>query len=173
MKEQTHRVSKLATAMTEDNERIKLAVAPRLLSRASSGFPAGVAAILSGADSVETGFPAESERPQNRQNVSPSPTNLPQLGQYICSPQYMQDLVSFRWLAPPSTVKKCLARVCGLEALEKIVRRREINPALLDQLCARLVSESIPHRLRVRIGELMDSLNADLFLALAGLGDVV
>ena len=85
----------------------------------------------------------------------------------------MQDLVSFRWLAPPSTVKKCLARVCGLEALEKIVRRREINPALLDQLCARLVSESIPHRLRVRIGELMDSLNADLFLALAGLGDVV
>ena len=42
-------------------------------------------------------------------------------------------------------VKKCLARACGLEGLEKILRRGEINPALLDQLRARLVSESVPH----------------------------
>jgi hypothetical protein len=42
-------------------------------------------------------------------------------------------------------LKKCLARACGLEALEKILRRGKINPALLDQLRARLVSESVPH----------------------------
>jgi hypothetical protein len=29
--------------------------------------------------------------------------------------------------------------------LEKILRRREINPTLLDQLRTRLVSESVPH----------------------------
>ena len=34
---------------------------------------------------------------------------------------------------------------CGLEGLAKILRRGEINPALLDQLGARLVSESVPH----------------------------
>jgi hypothetical protein len=44
-------------------------------------------------------------------------------------------------------VKKCLARACGLEGLVKIFRRGEINPALLDQLGARLVSEtSMPSR---------------------------
>jgi hypothetical protein len=30
--------------------------------------------------------------------------------------------------------------------LEKIIRWREINPALLDQLRAQLVSESVPHQ---------------------------
>src|SRR5208337_1485907 len=38
-----------------------------------------------------------------------------------------------------------LARACGLEGLIKILRRGEINPALLDQLGARLVPESVPH----------------------------
>src|SRR5271157_5005169 len=42
-------------------------------------------------------------------------------------------------------VEKCLARACGFEGLVKILRRGEINPALLDQLGARLVSESVPH----------------------------
>jgi hypothetical protein len=42
-------------------------------------------------------------------------------------------------------LKKCLARACGLEGLVKILRRGEINPALFDQLRARLVSESVPH----------------------------
>ena len=42
-------------------------------------------------------------------------------------------------------LKKCLARACGLEGLEKILGRGEINPALLDQLGARLVSESVAH----------------------------
>jgi hypothetical protein len=42
--------------------------------------------------------------------------------------------------------KKCLARPCGLAASEKIICRREINPALLDQLCAGLISEAVPHR---------------------------
>ncbi len=42
-------------------------------------------------------------------------------------------------------VKKFLARDRGLEALEKVLCRGEINPALLDQLGAGFVSESVPH----------------------------
>jgi hypothetical protein len=42
-------------------------------------------------------------------------------------------------------LKKCLACACGLEALHKVFRRREINPALLDQLCARIISQSGAH----------------------------
>jgi hypothetical protein len=42
-------------------------------------------------------------------------------------------------------LKKCPTRACGLEGLDEVLRRGEINPARLDQLGARLVSESVPH----------------------------
>src|SRR5271157_3040181 len=60
----------------------------------------------------------------------------------------VQRLLRARWrglLGRAQRFKKCLACACGLEALEKILRWREINPALLDQLRPRLVSESSSH----------------------------
>ena len=67
----------------------------------------------------------------------------------MCRPQgrrYVPCRAQARRYRRAQGLKKCLARACGLEGLHKVLRRGEINPALLDQLRARLVSESVPHQ---------------------------
>ena len=61
----------------------------------------------------------------------------------------VQRLLRARWLGllgRAQRLKKSPARACRLEALEKVLRWREINAPPLDQLRAGLFSESVPHQ---------------------------
>jgi hypothetical protein len=59
-----------------------------------------------------------------------------QQGENLHLVQRLLGARGFGRLGGAQRVKKCLARACGLEGLNKVLRRGEINAALLDQLRA-------------------------------------
>jgi len=66
----------------------------------------------------------------------------------MCQPQgrrYVPCRAQARRYGGAQGLKKCLVRACGREGLEKILGRGEINPTLLDQLGARIISQSGAH----------------------------
>ena len=67
-------------------------------------------------------------------------------GENLLLAQRLPRARGLRLLGSAQRRKKCLARTCGLEALEKILSRREIYPVLLDQLRAGIVAETGPHQ---------------------------